>query len=360
MKKILIVVLLLALLADVDIACSQKSNVPKKPKNVVLLIGDGMGLGSIYSLIAVRDNTAFEQFKHIGFSKTQSADNFITDSGAGGSALSTGKRIKNKQIAIDPVTKEPLETLVELSNKNGLKTGVVSACAITHATPASFLSHSDSRYKQEEIALNMLPTNPTLFIGGGRDYFEKREDGLNLSDSLRTRGFQVVYTMDELLNVKTEKVAGLLYDDNPKSMLNGRGDFLPVSSEKALELLSQNNDKGFFLMIEGSQIDFESHDNNYLGMIAEMDDFNATLNKVLDFARKDGNTLVVVTADHETGGLTPLDSSSVSTRNARYNTFGHTPVMVPVFAFGPNSETFCGIYNNNTVFDKIVAFLFGR
>jgi alkaline phosphatase len=165
--------------------------------------------------------------------------------------------------------------------------------------------------------------------------------------------------MDDLLNTQTSKVAGLLYKNHPETAQEGRGDYLPKSTEKAMQLLSKDNSNGFFMMIEGSQIDWENHNNNYLGLLAEMDDFNATINKVLDFARADGNTLVVVTADHETGGLVPFNNDTlVPSLNVRYVSFDHTPVMVPVFAFGPGAEEFCGIYKNTDVQKKIVKLLF--
>jgi alkaline phosphatase len=326
----------------------------QKPKNVILLIGDGMGTAQVFTMIASWEDNAIEQFPYIGFHKTSSADRFTTESAAGGTALATGRKTNNNMVSVDPKTKQPLKTLVHLSNAKGLSTGVVATCDILHATPAAFLSHSIHRNNYEELAENLLNTRPTLFIGGGRERFEKRSDNRNLSDSLRRQGFQVLYTLDDVLKTQHPKVAGLLFDKHPKSMENGRGEFLKPASQKAIELLNQNS-KGFFLMIESSQIDWEGHDNNFNGLVEELKDFDRTIHAVLDFAKKDGNTLIIVTGDHETGGLAVLDRGGNPL--GRFTTFDHSPTMVPVFAFGPGAEKFSGIYENTEVQRKIVELL---
>ena len=360
MKKVFFSLCLLALVCNISAQKAAKSSVtqvPNSPKNVILLIGDGMGVTQVFTLMAVQENNAIEQFTHAGFSKTSAADNFITESAAAASALATGKKTNNGYISIDVETKQPLKTLVELSNAKGLSTGVVASCDITHATPAAFLAHTLSRDNYEDIAADILNTRPTLFIGGGKDRFENRRDNRNLSDSLRKQGFQVLYTLDDVQKTQNPKVAGLLYNVHPESMVNGRGDFLKPASQKAVELLAQNP-KGFFLMIESSQIDWECHDNRFEGLIGELKDFNHTIQAVLDFAKKDGNTLVIVTGDHETGGLTvPRTDKRGKVLFSRFTTFDHTPVMVPVFAFGPGAENFSGIYENTEIQKKICKLL---
>lgn len=326
-------------------------------KNVVLLIGDGMGTTQVFTMMATQKDNVIEQFPYTGFSKTSSADNFITDSAAAGTAMATGKKTNNGYISVDAETQQPLKTLVELGNTKGLSTGVVAACDITHATPAAFLAHTGGRNSYEDIAADILNTQPTLFIGGGRDRFEKREDNRNLSDSLRKQGFQVLYTLDDIQKAAKPKVAGLLYDIHPASMINGRGEYLKPASEKAIELLNQNSE-GFFLMVEASQIDWEGHDNRFDALLGELKDFNHTIQAVLDFAKKDGNTLVIVTGDHETGGLTlPRYDRETDTLFSRFTTYDHTPVMVPVFAFGPGAENFTGIYENTEIQQKICKLL---
>ncbi|MDR2908088.1 MAG: alkaline phosphatase [Bacteroidales bacterium] len=326
------------------------------PKNVILLIGDGMGATQVFTLMSVQKNNAFEQFKHIGFQKTSSTSHFITESSAAATAMSTGKKTNNPYISIDPETKQPLQTLVQLSNAKGLSTGIVAACDIMHATPAAFLAHNINRNNYEELAADMLNTHPTLFIGGGKNRFEKRKDNRNLTDSLKKQGFQVFYTLSDLQQTQNPKVAGLLYDMHPESMVNGRGEYLKPASQKAIELLNQNP-KGFFMMIEGAQIDWEAHDNRFEAMVEELKDFDNTIQAVLEFAKKDGNTLVIVTGDHETGGLTLPKYDQKLGIMPRYTTFDHTAVMIPVFAFGPGAEEFAGIYENTEIQKKICNLL---
>ena len=327
----------------------------QKPKNVILLIGDGMGTTQFFTMIAMNENNAIEQFPHVSFQKTAAADNFVTESGAAATALATGRKTNNRYISVDPVTKQPLKTLVQLSNAKGLSTGVVVTCDITHATPAAFLAHNIDRRNYEAIAESVLNTNPTLFIGGGRRQFERRTDHRNLSDSLRKQGFQLLYTLDDFMRARNPKIAGLLWDRHPENMVNGRGDFLKPASQKAIELLNQNS-KGFFLMIESSQVDWICHDNNFDELLEELKDFDETIHAVMDFARKDGNTLVIVTGDHETGGLAVLKREG-NVLFPRWTTFDHSPVMVPVFAFGPGAEKFSGVYENTEIQKKIVELL---
>jgi len=352
MKKIVFSLFLLVLVSSVS------AQVTHSPRNVVLLIGDGMGATQVFTMMTVQEGSAIEQFTHIGFSKTSAADSFITESAAAATAMSTGEKTSDGYISMDAKTQQPLKTLVELSNAKGLSTGVVAACDITHATPAAFLSHAINRSDYEGIAAGILNTHPTLFIGGGKDRFEKRKDNRNLSDSLRKQGFQVLYTLADIQETQNPKVAGLLYDIHPETMINGRGEFLKPASQKAMELLDQNP-KGFFLMIEASQIDWVCHANQFEALIGELKDFDQTIQAVLDFAKKDGNTLVIVTGDHETGGLTlPGYDKDNDLLISKFTTSGHTSVMVPVFAFGPGAEHFTGIYENTEIQRKIVKLLF--
>ena len=327
---------------------------PTTPKNVILLIGDGMGTAQVFTLITMREDNSIVQFPVIGYQKTSSADNFVTESAAAGTALATGRKTNNNMVSVCPETREPMTTLVQSANARGLSTGVIASCCITHATPAAFLAHSIHRRNYEEIAEGIVNTNPTLFIGGGRDRFERRSDNRNLSDSLRARGFQVLYTLEAIQRTQNPKIAGLLWDRHPPNMANGRGEFLKPATQKAIELLNQNS-RGFFLMVESAQIDWLGHDNDFEALVEELKDFDNTIHAVLDFARRDGNTLVIVTGDHETGGLTILER-----RNnpfPRFSTFDHSAVMVPVFAFGPGAERFAGIYENTEIHRKIVELL---
>lgn len=326
------------------------------PKNVIIMIGDGMGLGQIYAgMVANGNKLALERCKYIGFSKTYSASNFTTDSGAGGTALACGIKTKNYMVGMNPDS-VAVQSILEQAEKNHLSTGMVVACALTHATPASFIAHQVNRNMYEEIAADYLKTDIDVFIGGGRKYFEQRTDNRNLSDELKARNYKILYTLDAVKANKTAKMAGLLYEDQNPAMPE-RGNMLSESTMAAIDVLD-NNKKGFFLMVEGSQIDWASHDNNAQQLVKEVLDFDETIAKVFDYAEKHGNTLVIITADHETGGLTfPSGDMKNNTFDARFSTKGHSGIPVPVFAFGPGAENFTGFMENISMKAKIEKLL---
>jgi alkaline phosphatase len=330
---------------------------PGKPKNIIFLIGDGMGLSQVTSGMVQNGGTLnLEAFKHIGLIKTHSADDFVTDSGAGATAFAIGKKTFNGAIGVDENGNAQL-TILEMAEKKGLATGMIATCSMTHATPGSFIAHQKSRYLEEEIAAEYLNTDIDLIIGGGRRFFSSRKDGRNLVALMTANGYQVKETLAEVKEVKEGKLAAFLADNHMNSMIEGRGDYLPQASDVAFRLLSKN-EKGFFLMIEGSQIDWGGHNNDTRYIMTEMQDFDNAIGRALEFARKDGNTLVVVTADHETGGFA-LKEGSYKDRTVvgSFTSKEHTGVMVPVFAYGPGAEEFMGIYENTAIFDKFKSLL---
>jgi len=328
----------------------------KGPKNVIFLIGDGMGMAQIYAAMVTNGNSLeLERCKYVGYSKTYSSNNFTTDSGAGGTALATGVKTRNGMIGMSPDS-IPVETILQQANRGGLATGIVSACAVTHATPASYIAHQINRNMYEEIAADFLKTDIDVFIGGGRKHFESRKDGRNLIEELKTKNYQVAFNIDDVKGVKKGKLAGLLYDVHPPTVPE-RGDFLPDATMTAINILAQHK-KGFFLMVEGSQIDWAGHSNDIDMIIKETLDFDKTIGKVLDFAEKDGKTLVIITADHETGGLTlPSGNIEKGTVKAAFSTKGHSGIPVPVFAFGPGAEEFIGFMENTDFKGKIEKLL---
>lgn len=335
-------------------SCTKQESTPKKAKNVILLIGDGMGVTQIYAAMSVADSTLnIEQFKQIGFHKTYSASDYITDSGAGGTALAAGVKTSNKRIGVD-TSGNPLKNILDYAKENNLATGLVSTSSITHATPASFIAHEKYRYDYENIAKDFLDFDIDVFIGGGKVHFASRTDSLNLIDSLKNKAYHVI---DGYKNIDTNmdgKFAVFTAEKHNPEYRKGREDMLPVSTEKAIEILNKNQE-GFFLMVEGSQIDWGGHDNDIEYVETEMIDFDKAIGKALEFAKKDGETLVIVTADHETGGLTIIDGSLDDKKiKTHFSTDHHTPVMVPVFAYGPGAENFQGIYENTDVFDKML------
>jgi len=352
MKKLIVLALAICCMSVV----SQPAVAQKKPKNVIFLIGDGMGIAQIYAGMVASDNKLnLERCTYSGFSKTYSSNKFTTDSGAGGTALACGVKTKNGMIGMSPDS-VPVQSILELSSHNKLSTGIVVACAVTHATPASYIAHQVSRNMYDEIATDYLKTDIDVFIGGGRKYFEDRNDGRNLTNELKAKGYQVAYKLDDVKAIKTGKLAGLLYEDQNPAMPE-RGTMLPDATMAAINILDDNK-KGFFLLVEGSQIDWAGHDNNVRQVVKEMLDFDQTIGSVLDFAKKDGNTLVIITADHETGGLALLNGRFGSDdMKAVFTTKDHSGVPVPVFAYGPGAENFKGFMENISFKAKIEKLL---
>lgn len=331
----------------------------KKPKNIIFLIGDGMGVAHIFSgLTANKGHLFLENCKYIGFSQSQSADNYITDSAAGGTALSTGVRTYNGAIAVD-VNKKPVKTILEAAEENGLATGLVSTSTITHATPASFIAHQPQRNMYEEIAADFLKIDIDVFIGGGKTHFTQRKDGRNLVEELKEKEYRYEENLDKISKIKKGKLAALIEDSDAGRMAH-RGNMLPIATETAINILSKNK-KGFFLMVEGSQIDWGGHAGSTIYIVEDMLDFDRVIGKALEFAAKNGETLIVITADHETGGMAITGGNiEEGIVKAAYPTGGHTAVMVPIFAYGPGAEEFIGIMKNTDVHNKMKKLLLGN
>lgn len=261
---------------------SHKHKNNKRPKNIILMIGDGMGTAQIYAgLTAKKDNLNLKRCTHIGFSQTNSSDNYVTDSAAGATALSIGQKTYNGAIGVDK-NKVPQKTILETAESKGLATGLVATCSITHATPASFIAHQPSRALDEDIAKDFLKTDVDVLVGGGKHFFEKRKDSVNLLLAMQKNNYQIVNSLNDLKKISKGKVAYLIEDRDslkiskfPK-MSEGRGEYLSVASLKTIEILNNNDikNKGFFLMIEGSQIDWGGHANNSDYIIKEMVDFD--------------------------------------------------------------------------------------
>ncbi len=324
----------------------------KRPKNIIFFIGDGMGVAQVFAGITVNGGLNIEQMPYIGFSKTQSADNYVTDSAAGGTALSTGTRTNNGAIGVD-VNGDKLTTILEYAERNGKATGLVSTSAITHATPASFIAHQPKRSMYEEIAGDFMDTDIDVFIGGGADFFTKRVDERNLVLELNEKGYHVGYNIDEVAEVNSGKLAVLTaVGHNPG--YRDRGEMLTKSTSKAIEILDNTDSKGFFLMVEGSQIDWGGHQNDASYVTGEVLDMDKALAEALKFAIEDRRTLVVVTADHETGGMTVNEGNPAEGYvKAGFTTGHHSAVMVPVYAFGAGAEEFIGTYDNTEIFEKM-------
>jgi alkaline phosphatase len=347
---------LLAFILTVSASHAQQQRPAKYPKakNIILMIGDGMGVSQVFAAYTAQKGQAHMMtFPVTGFSLTQSESHYITDSGAGGTALSTGKRTYNGAVGVD-MNKQPLPTILEIAKQNGLATGIVVSSSITHATPADFYAHQASRAQDEEIAADFLKVQPDVAIGGGYKAFANRKDGRNLIQELKQAGYQVADSTADLSSYKSGRLVALMAQVHPAKITAGRGELLPNGTKTALNILSQNK-KGFFLMVEGSQIDWAGHDNDVNTIVQETVDFDKAVGIALDFAKKDGNTLVIVTADHETGGFAITEGNIAEGKvGGKFVSKDHTAVMVPVFAYGPGAEAFMGVQLNTDIFKKML------
>jgi len=343
-----------------ELTTSKKPQVPVEvkddvPLNVILIIGDGMGVPHVYaSVVAERkNNSAFLRFPFSGFSRTYSRNKYRTDSSAGGTALTTGHKVDNYHVNWGPDATR-YATIFDDAISAGKSTGFVVTSSVLDATPASTYGHVPYRKMFDTLSLQLSQCQHSVMVGGGRKYFltKNRKDGLAPLDTLTSRGYTVVGTLDSLNRFSGDRLVGLLYDGDPLTAPS-RGDMLTQASMKALSLLSRNTN-GFVLMIEGSQIDWACHNNDSAYLRAELADFEQMLNAVIDFAQSDGRTLVVVTADHETGGLTLPDGDiEAGSNDVRFLWGNHTGCMVPVFAIGPGAHRFSGIQENIDIPAKI-------
>ena len=323
----------------------------KKVKNIIFMIGDGMGYEQISAAwVCNGGKLNLDNFSKVGIQRTYSANKLVTDSAAAGTALATGHKTNNGMVAMNADT-VVVKSLAEEAMEKGKRAGAAVTCRVNDATPAVFFSHSETRKNQEDIVSQMASSGVYFLSGGGTHFWEKREDGRNVAEEVKANGYTYVRTKEDLQAVTEGPVIALMDSYELQPSLD-RGDILPASVTKALELL--DNKKGFFLMVEGSMIDDGGHDNKAGHTMEEVFDFDKTLGIVLEWAAKDGETLVIVTGDHATGGMTLL-SGSIEEKRIRVNfsTTGHNGIFLPVFAWGPHSEDFVGVYENTELSDKI-------
>ncbi len=285
------------------------------PKNIIYMIGDGMGPAYTTAYRYFKDDpktkvvdpTVFDTILR-GMAHTYPDDHtYVTDSAAGATALSSGHKSYNGAIAVD-TDKKPVKTMLEVAKERGMTTALVATSQINHATPASFASHNESRRNYDEIAndyidnkiAGKLPVD--LMLGGGTKYYV-REDR-NLVEEFKAAGYQYSDDFAAMNDLKQVPALGLFAEVGLPFALDENPTRLTQMTTKALDLLDGQNDKGFFVMIEGSQIDWCGHANDIACAMGEMDDFAKSIEQAKAYVDKNPDTLLVITADHSTGGLT--------------------------------------------------------
>ena len=317
-----------------------------KAKNVILAIGDGVGPNQItLSRIAIGglDHRLFiDQIPYVGTSLTHSYNNAYTDSAAAATTWSTGHKTKNRYLSLDP-DKEVLETIVEMLHKKGYASGIVATSSVVHATPAALYAHTDDRYKYKDISNQLINSSIDIALGGGKKFFDLSE--INDTHHLLTTKDSLKQNFDH-----SKKLIGLFDDDGIV-----RSDENPTQRQMTNFALQHLNNQcnGFFLMTEGSQIDWAGHDNDANKMVEEFRDFDLTIKDLIKFVNKNNNTLLIVTSDHETGGLQILkqDGDKVI---IQWGTGRHTSIPVGVQAYGPGAELFQGLMDNTDIHYKML------
>ena len=325
-----------------------------KVRNVILLIGDGMGPGAVNAaMYANGGELTMTNLKTMGYVRTQSADNFTTDSAASGTAYATGQKTKNGYLGVD-TSAVAIMNLPEKLSPLGYACGVLSTDDLNGATPAAFFAHQRARGSTAEIWADLAESCLTFASAGSQKTFQ--DQSLKTRDAISAE-FEVVYSPDDEDVADSDRLLYL-----PESVqYEYRGDYLPATTEMAIRYLSERGRKGFFLMVEGARIDKEEHGNDFKGMVEETLDFDKAVEAAIRFAEQDGHTLVIISADHETGAVSlghcnPDDGYASGT----FASSGHSPIMVPLFAYGPRSREFTGTQENSDVSNKIFSILTGK
>lgn len=318
----------------------------KKIRNVIYLIGDGMGLNQITAGYYANKGLSIFNMNHIGFQVNNALGAFTTDSAAGGSALATGERHANRHIS-STTDGHAIPSLSNFFDEKGYAVGVLTLGNVADATPSAFYGHSTERDNADEITRYLLNGHVDLLCGCGMREFTDREDGIDMVSELKKQySFITDYEEIDEQDGKVICIDERMDEAVEEASIN----LLADAVNESLGLLEKQSRKGFFLMVEAAKIDYAGHAKSLPGTVLETLSFDLAVAEALKFADKDGETLVIVTADHETGGLVLLDGDEATGRvMGVFVTNDHTPSMLPVFAYGPGAERFTGTYMNTEI-----------
>lgn len=365
MKRTLTSLILLLILLSPSYS---KTKTPKNEKvdKVILLIGDGMGLDATAAWMVYRNYapTAFDRAQFVGICKTYSANNRVTDSAAAATAMGTGHKTVNGRLGMLPDS-TVVENLGELAKANGLSLGIVVSSYVQDATPAGFYAHVLQRGDRSGIDDDIIRLRPDVLVGGGRKYMthEKYVKENKLEKAIAA-GFTYVSSPDEFYRTDKTPILGLFSEEGFPMVGEHDEGYLKDAMEHTLEILGRNK-KGFFAMIEGSDIDHAAHANNTEQLMLEIEEFDQAVNAAMDYADTHKGTLVLVVADHETGGMALPSGSKDFTKgdsgvDVKYITTGHTGSPVVLYAYGASAWQFSGVMENTDVFKKIKRVLFEK
>ncbi len=349
---------------------------PAQSKNIILIIGDGLGQTGItatriykQSIDKNQKKLSIDSFHHSAFVQTRSLNNIVTDSAAAATAMATGEKTNNGMISVLPNDKK-LNSIAKIAKSKGKSVGIITTTSITHATPAAFYANWHNRGDDKKIAKQLKASNFDLFLGGGRKYFKKIPEK-----------FKTVFNKSELKLITNLKMPLLgLFADKHLPYVKDRDESIPSLSEQSIQAISllKKNPKGFFLMVEAGRIDHAAHNNQALQQLVETIELDQTVESILNLIKKDpnlslDNTTVLVTSDHETGGLSlngyfKQDQSILENNNQGHKILSystgpqghfkakksaHTGVDVFLFAWGNDLKNINGNIDNTEIF-KII------
>lgn len=367
----------------------------QSPKNIVLVSADGMGVCQWQAgMIAAKGKLNLSRMQSAGLVTTNPADVFCGDAPSHSTALATGFNSKKGAVSVD-LDNKPIKNITELVKEKGMAAGIVSANSLVEGSIVPFVGHAPNRMALEPLTAGFVDGDIDVFIGAGSDFFTKsvlsgfgpgggggqggqrpggqgtsvgqggsgaamqfgeRKDNRNLINELKNKGWQVCNSIDEIKQVKNGKLAGFTGEQSNPNIQQGRGDMFPASVETALNIL-QNNAKGFFLMVGDMYVDRASHNGRIELLCDETIDLDRAVGKTLDFAEKDGNTLVLVVGSPEASGMSLVDGNIAEGKvEAKWSMPGmanHSGTQVPMFAYGPGAEEFTGVWENTDLFTKM-------
>ena len=364
MNHTLIRILLLLLAIAPAISGQQRPvDIPtERPKSIILIIADGTGMGQHTYAYYLGSSFSLQRFEHVGLMTTHPADSLkVTDSAAAATAMSTGIKTYNGAIGVG-LDRQPLKTVIEYAQEQGLATGLVATSTITHATPAAFASHVPDRGDEPAIARQMAAAGLTVMFGGGRKYFLSRGQGGEQEEDLLavmiSQGTQVIDSLGQQVS-PDRPVVGLFTMDYMPKAVDGRRPTTTAMARRAVAILEQDPD-GFFLMVEESQVDWAGHKNNTKWLHSEVGSLQELVDALLDYQASHPQVLVLLVADHETGGLAVQEKALGAGLKTAWVTKGHTGNLIPIFASGPGSEAFDAVVDNTFIGKKLIEYVTGR
>jgi len=391
-----------------------KPSVGQRPKNIVLISADGMGVCQWQAgMIAAKGKLNLSRMQAAGLVTTNPADVFCGDAPSHSTSLATGINSHKGAVSVD-MDNKPVKTITEMVKEKGLAAGIVSANTLVEGSIVPFIGHAQNRMATEQFTASYVDSDIDVFIGAGSDYFTKsikmggaggfgpgagggqggqrpgggqgaqgtaasaqggqrpggaggqggfgpgamqmgeRSDKRNLINELKAKGYQVCNSIDEIKHVKSGKLAGFTSEQSNPNIQQNRGDMFPASVETALNVLHSNG-KGFFLMVGDMYVDRASHNGKIELLCDETIDLDKAIGKAIDFAEHDGQTLVLVVGSPEASGMSMVGGNiAEGTVEANWSMPGmarHSGTQVPMFAYGPGAEDFSGVKYNTEVFE---------